>query len=482
MAERTEGQRGLGGGRDLEEGPADVRGEVRAQGAPAPATSAVNAGVTAAPMAPAQRSGGPSNLGLAAAFLLPALALLGGIVIYPIFFTVFRSLFDRAGDTFVGLGNYVDMFQTDRTRTAIKNNMIWVVFGPTIATAVGLVYAVLAERVKWETVFKVAVFMPMAISGLAVGVIFTLVYQTDPEQGLANAALTSVTDLFNPSGELSGARTSDEALLAPTGDSFTTTATFSTGEAVPLGLVAIAPADVPGSAEPAALPEVADDAVGGVVYLDFTPGGSGERGVVDQGELGLPGAEVEVFRDGEQVGSATAGPDGSFVVDGLASGDYSLRLAEGNFVETFNGINWLGQTLVTPAIIASWLWIWIGFAMIVIGAGLSAIPRDVLEAARVDGATEWQVFRRVTAPLLTPVLLVVLVTLVINVLKIFDLVLVIAPGAIQDEANVIALEQWRVSFGGAQDAGLGSALSVFLFLLVVPAMAFNIKRFRTEDR
>lgn len=467
---------------DLEEGPDDVRRELHEEGAPDPDRVAVTAGAAAAPMAPAQRSGGRSNTLLAATFLLPAVILLAGIVIYPIFFTVFRSLFDRAGDTFVGLGNYIDMFETDRTRTAIKNNMIWVVFGPTIATAIGLIYAVLAERVRWETVFKVAVFMPMAISGLAVGVIFTLVYQTDPDQGLANAALTSVNDIFNASGEFSGARTSDEALLAPEGDALTTTATFSTGEAVALGLVAIRPADVPGSAGPAALPEVAGDAVGGTVFLDFTAGGGGERGAVDEGELGLPGVEVEVLRDGATVGSATAGDDGSFVVDGLEAGDYSLRLAESNFVETFNGVNWLGQALVTPAIIASWLWIWVGFAMIVIGAGLSAIPRDVLEAARVDGATEWQVFRRVTAPLLMPVLLVVLVTLVINVLKIFDLVLVIAPGAIQDEANVIALEQWRVSFGGAQNAGLGSALSVFLFLLVIPAMAFNIKRFRTENR
>jgi alpha-glucoside transport system permease protein len=118
--------------------------------------------------------------------------------------------------------------------------------------------------------------------------------------------------------------------------------------------------------------------------------------------------------------------------------------------------------------------------MIVIGAGLAAIPRDVMEAARVDGANEWQVFRRVTVPLLFPILLVVFVTLVINVLKIFDLVFIIAPGSVQDDANVIALEMWRVSFGGSNDYGLGSALAVLLFILVLPAMAFNIRRFRTE--
>lgn len=467
---------------DLEEGPDDVRREVREEGAPAPDEVAVTAGVAAAPMAPAKAPRGPSNIGMALMFLAPAIVLLGAIVIYPIFYTIVRSVFDRAGDAFVGLDNYVEMFETERTRTAIKNNMIWVVFGPTVATGIGLIFAVLAERVRWETVFKVAVFMPMAISGLAVGVIFSLVYQTEPERGLANAALTSVNDIFDPSGEFAGARTSDEALLAPEGNAFTSTSTFSTGEAVPLGLVAIRPADVPESAEPATLPDVGDDAIGGAVFLDFTAGGGGERGTVDEGELGLPGVEVEVLRGGDEVASATSADDGSFTVDGLEPGDYTLRLAESNFAESFNGVNWLGQTLVTPAIIASWLWIWVGFAMIVIGAGLSAIPRDVLEAARVDGASEWQVFRRVTAPLLMPVLLVVLVTLVINVLKIFDLVLVIAPGAIQDEANVIALEQWRVSFGGAQNAGLGSALSVFLFLLVIPAMLFNIKRFRSENR
>jgi len=126
------------------------------------------------------------------------------------------------------------------------------------------------------------------------------------------------------------------------------------------------------------------------------------------------------------------------------------------------------------------VWIWSGFAMVVIAAGLAAIPRDVLEAARVDGASEWQVFRRVTVPLLRPVLVVVFVTLVINVLKVFDLVFVIPPGSVQDDANVVALEMWRVSFGGARDQGLGSALAVLLFLLVVPAMAFNVRRFRRE--
>ena len=74
--------------------------------------------------------------------------------------------------------------------------------------------------------------------------------------------------------------------------------------------------------------------------------------------------------------------------------------------------------------IIAYIWIWAGFSMVVIAAGLAAIPRDVLEAARTDGASEWQVFRRVTVPLLAPVLTVVFITMLINVLKVFDIVLV----------------------------------------------------------
>ncbi len=154
------------------------------------------------------------------------------------------------------------------------------------------------------------------------------------------------------------------------------------------------------------------------------------------------------------VASATTAADGTFLLEGVPQGGVEVRLPAQNFREPFAGISWLGPTLVTPAIIVSYIWIWAGFAMVVIAAGLASIPRETLEASRVDGASEWQVFRRVTVPLLAPVLAVVLVTLVINVLKIFDLVLVIAPGSSQRDANVIALQLWKTAFG-IRDFGLG---------------------------
>ena len=147
-----------------------------------------------------------------------------------------------------------------------------------------------------------------------------------------------------------------------------------------------------------------------------------------------------------------------------------------------DGMSWLGPNLITPAIILAWLWIYAGFAMVLLAAGMSAIPRDALEAARVDGATEWQVFRRITAPLLAPVLLVVFVTLVINVLKVFDIVFVIeqSAGANGKYGDVLAVSLFQ-DFG-SQQYGMASAIGVFLVLLVIPAMISNVRRFRREQQ
>ena len=153
--------------------------------------------------------------------------------------------------------------------------------------------------------------------------------------------------------------------------------------------------------------------------------------------------------------TATTRPDGTFAFANVPPGTLSGRDRPETFAKPFGGVSWLGPKLITPAILIAYIWIWAGFAMVVIAAGLAAMPRDVLEAARTDGATEWQVFRRVTVPLLAPVLSVVFITMIINVLKVFDIVISLAPESAQANANVIALAMWRTAFGGMNDFGTG---------------------------
>ncbi|WMX46747.1 sugar ABC transporter permease [Streptomyces roseicoloratus] len=418
----------------------------------------------------------------AAAFLLPALVLLGALVVYPIGYSVQRSFFDRSGESFAGLDNYVTLFTDDTIRTAVRNNLIWVVVAPAVATALGLIFAVLTERVRWGTAFKLVVFMPMAISMLAAGIIFRLVYEQDPDRGVANAVWVGVHDTFAESSGFPRARPLPvHPLEAAGGGAYVTKAPVRAGEPVALPLIGVPPARMPGDARPARAPAASGGGISGTAWLDFTRGGGGKPNAVDPKELGLKGLRIEAVKDGEVVARTTAGADGTFTLPAAADGAV-LRLPASNFREQYNGVAWLGPHLVTPAIIGSYVWMWAGFAMVLIAAGLAGLPRDVLEAARVDGANEWQVFRRITVPLLGPVLGVVLVTLMINVLKVFDLVFIIAPGSAQDDANVLALQLYRSSFGTDADLGVGSAIAVLLLLLVLPVMAVNIRRMRRENR
>ncbi|MGP9020533.1 carbohydrate ABC transporter permease [Streptomyces sp. BR1] len=419
---------------------------------------------------------------LAAGFLLPALVLLGALVVYPIGYSVYRSFFDQSGDGFAGFDNYKTLFTDDTIRTAVKNNAIWVVCAPTIATALGLIFAVLTERVRWGTAFKLIVFMPMVISMLAAGIIFRLVYEQDPDRGVANAVWVGVHDTFAQSAGFPRAHPLPSApLKAGGGGSFITKDVVHAGQPALLPLVGVAADKMPSSAKPAKAAQPEPGQITGTAWLDFTRGGGGTPNVVDPKELGLKGLKIEAVKDGSVVATATARSDGTFTLPAKADGA-RLRLPQSNFHEPYNGVNWLGPNLVTPAIIGSYIWMWAGFAMVLIAAGLAGLPRELLEAARVDGANEWQVFRRVTVPLLAPVLAVVLVTLVINVLKIFDLIFIIAPGSSQADANVLALQLYRSSFGTDADLGIGSAIAVLLLILVLPVMLFNIRRMRREAR
>jgi alpha-glucoside transport system permease protein len=420
------------------------------------------------------------SYGMAAAFLAPAILLLAVWIVYPMIHTTYRSFFDRSGDDFVGIDNYRAIVSEDTLVTALKNNALWVIFVPAFVTAIGLVFAVLTEKVRFSVAFKTVVFMPMAISLFAAGVIWRVMYEKDPNQGAVNAAVGVAKGAVTASGTLTDARASTDGLEGTSESGFVLAEPVATGGVALMGLTAIGSSEVPEDAEQAIRPEPLQGGITGVVWRDFKPGG-GETGVVETEEFGLPGVTVEVRDEsGASVADTSTEADGTFAFEDLDEGSYRVGIASSTFAAAFAGYSWLGPSLITPAIMIAYIWVWAGFAMVVIAAGLSAIPRDLLEAARTDGANEWQVFRRVTIPLLAPVLTVVFITMLIYVLKVFDIVIAVAPGSVQDDANVIALAMWRTSFGGVNDFGLGSAIAVFLFILVIPVLAVNIRRFRRE--
>jgi alpha-glucoside transport system permease protein len=141
-------------------------------------------------------------------------------------------------------------------------------------------------------------------------------------------------------------------------------------------------------------------------------------------------------------------------------------------------VAWLSNRRVNNfAIIASGVWMWTGFALVVISAGLKGIGSEILEAARVDGANEGQLFRYILLPMLKPVLLVVGVTLIINSLKVFDLVYVMTFGNF--DTDVIANRMYKLMFQFGQ-FGRASAIAVILLLAIVPFMLLNIRRFLGE--
>ena len=174
---------------------------------------------------------------------------------------------------------------------------------PALVVSVGLVFAVLMERVSWAVAFRTAVFMPMAISAFAAGITWRIVYQQDPNLGVANAMIKSVEGVFTSSGVLTRALPSSPSLVQKNGG-IQLKNPISTGDVAQLGLTGIPPADVPTGAVDAKTPEPVDGGIAGVVWRDFKPGG-GTPGKVEAGELGLPGVSLELLDDsGSKVASS----------------------------------------------------------------------------------------------------------------------------------------------------------------------------------
>jgi alpha-glucoside transport system permease protein len=142
-------------------------------------------------------------------------------------------------------------------------------------------------------------------------------------------------------------------------------------------------------------------------------------------------------------------------------------------------VAWL-QTmpLNTIALIVVGVWIWTGFSMTILAAALRNVPDELLEAARIDGASEWRVFRQITIPLIMPTIIVVMTTMVINVLKLFDLVYVMTGG--NYGTDVIANRMYTEMYANFNQ-GRGTAIAVVLIVLIIPFIYSNIKRFLEQE-
>jgi alpha-glucoside transport system permease protein len=275
------------------------------------------------------------------AFVGPVLIVLLAFLVIPAARTMYLSLFDPAGD-FIGLENYTDLFGDEDMRTVFRNNLFWIVGVTTFSTLFGLLMAVLADRVKHESLAKGLVFLPMAISFVGASVIWRFIYDSS--------------------------RLADESQV----------------------------------------------------------------GLLNAMWVGL-------------------GNDPVF---------WLLEMPWNNFL-----------------LIVAMIWMQTGFAMVVLSSAIKGVPTELLEAARIDGANEWKVFRHVTLPTIAGTLAVVVTTTIILVLKVYDIVRVMTGG--RDETSVIANEMIDAIGNGLYERS--GALAVLLFVAVVPILVYNVRRFRREQ-
>jgi len=286
-------------------------------------------------------------------YVAPALLIMAGIIVYPAFNTFLLSFKNAdstqsaatvcvAGEPCWGvLENFRYALTSPAMLNAFRNNLLWMILMVGGTVGMGLLIAVLADKVKYEALAKAIIFMPMAISFVGAGIIWKFVYA------------------------------------------------YGTGQ-IQVGIL---------------------------------------NGIVTS----LGGKPV----------------------------------------------SWLSEPSINNfALIIVGVWMWTGFCMTILSASLKSVPTEILEAARVDGATEWRVFWKIMVPIIMPTIAVVITTMVINVLKIFDIVYVMTGGNYGTE--VIANRMYGEMYVSHQ-SGRSAAIAVVLILLTIPFMIWNVRRFREQE-
>lgn len=304
-------------------------------------------------------------------------------------------------------------------RGTLVNNLWWVVVVTFFSTAMGLAIAVLADNRGGERLAKSIIFMPMAISLVGASIIWRFVYTardvSTEQTGVMNAVWVGLGNLSTGSG-------------LPT-----LICTILLGLLVVALLAWVARALVRGNYARAIVPGILTIAVGWF-FVRFA---------------GIIGGGVGGFRVND---------------DGTTQGQTILFTQE----TPYNNF-WLMVIMI---------WIQTGFAMVILSAAIKAVPSDLIEAAKIDGATDSQVFWRVTLPQIATTIGVVVTTLIVGVMKVFDIVKVTTNGQFGSQVLANQMFQEAFSFG---DTGKGAALAMLIFLAVLPVMIYNIRNMQKED-
>ena len=212
---------------------------------------------------------------------------------------------------------------------------------PLVCTILGLIFAVLMEKIAWATAFKLIIFMPMAISMLAAGIIFRTAFQQNPDIGMANAITVTIKEFFSseshyPDARLRASEEFSSFEQQETGGGFFSTSEFGPGDVALIPLIGIAPEHMGDEPVPAVPSQAQDRAVTGTVWLDFIPGGGGETGHIDAGKPGLGGITIHAT-DGSGNGyEAVTADDGTFAFEGVTE-PLTLSVPASNFT---SGTNW----------------------------------------------------------------------------------------------------------------------------------------------
>jgi alpha-glucoside transport system permease protein len=272
---------------------------------------------------------------------LPAVGFATIFMVYPLVRTVVISFRNSADTDWIGWANYQYFFTFPDTLTSLRNSLLWLVFYTFFAVFFGLIIAILVDRVRYETIAKIAIFLPVPISAVAASIIWKFMF-------------------------------------------------------------------------------------------DYQPPGTTQTGTLN--------ALLSVAHQ--------------------------------------NPVAWLvNSTTNNAALIFVGIWTATGFCMVIISASLKAISSEVLEAARIDGANEFQIVRLVVTPLLWPTITVVGTTMIINALKTFDIVYVMTDGAYN--TDVIATQMFNQL--SHNHFGRAAAVGVVLFLAIVPLLVVNIRRFQQQE-